>query len=332
MRELKIGEMSTVDFGAQEGARILLMKRRDSSDAENSETGDENLDDVLPSSDDRRRVDITAKTSGLKGSTSNAAILAGTRTPANAGEPADDLGNQPTGVSDMAEQNAGDLSADLKKRDAEIARLNSIIDLTPEHRAHHDALPVAKRGGFLAKTDADKDAEIEAVEKANPVIYTDKKGREYRKNDDRRLVEIAKERDEDAEAMAKFRVEAEHVKIEKQADALLSLVPGERVHKMALVRQVNAIEDAETRTAVEKMLEGANKVYKMAMSTQGITETRSSVDSPDSAEQLLKAAVEACAKEDGIAEHKAYSKVLSTPKGAQLYDMTRRERIRGSSN
>ena len=288
MRALKLTEISAVDTPAQEGARMVLMKRHED------------------------------KTEEPLGSVSVAALMSGQPNSTSVDKSADDLGNQPR-ENDMADKNADTQSADLKKRDDEIARLSAIVDLTPEHRAHYDKLDDGKKGVFLSKSFADKSEELEAVEKANPVVYTDKKGREYRKNDDARLVDMAKERDQDAEAMAKFRTEAEQATFEKKADDLLGLIPGEKVEKIALVRAIAKIDDEDTRSSVEKLLDGANKIYKMALTTSGVTET-ADPEAPATAKQLLDTkTAEILANEPTLREDQALSKVLDTREGQLLY-------------
>lgn len=391
MRSLKLMEISAVDTPAQEGARMVLMKRHDgvaktmgladvfttSNDghqhgveistfegephiwitrasgpegeshshavmrdsdgnlvlAENEGHTHELDADMVTralmtamigkSSDDADKVDLNS-------TVSVAALIAGTREPALTGKSADNLGKQPTGDDVMAEKNADALSADLKKRDEEIALLKAVIDLTPEHRAHYETLSGDKdrRIFALEKGHAARDADIEAAQKSDPVIYTAGDGTEYRKSDDPRLIKMAKERDEDREEMVKIRTEAEQAGFEKKAQDVLGLIPGEKVEKIALVRAVTKIEDEETRDKAFELLVAANKVYNLAMGTLGAVDTVAPVNAGVAkAADLLDQAIETCAKEDKISKAKATDKVLGTVEGQRLYDASRIERI-----
>ena len=390
MRAFKLNEISAVDVPAQEGARMVLMKRHDFKDtASHAVLASASANDRLKSKDDIKKDDVVdlvtsvedghqhgieidvydgkprfylnyAMSEGGEGhdhqlvrgedgkitvtenaghshaideTTIQTAMLnamigkAELETPDDPGASADNLGNQPT-EDDMADKNAGDQSAELAKKNDLIKQLQAVVDLSPEHRAHYDTLPVSKRDDFLTKSASEKDADIEAIEKANPVIYTAEDGTEYRKSDDARLVKMAKERDEDRKEMSKFRIDAEQEAFSKQADDLLGLVPGEKVEKVATIRAISKIEDADVRKAAFTLLENAGKVYKMALSTAGVNETVSPANTGIAkAADVLKQAVSACAKEDSISEAQAYEKVLGTPEGQRLYDAARAERI-----
>jgi hypothetical protein len=255
-----------------------------------------------------------------------AAILSALRDPAEPGDPADDVGKSSEEDVDMSDKNAGNLSAELKKRDDEIARLEAVIDLTPEYRAHYDGLTDTKKSAFLGKDDVGKAAELEAVEKANPVVYTAKDGTEYRKNDDPRLVAAIQKMDEEREDMAKFRVEAEQTAFEKKATDLLGLIPGEQIEKVALVRAVAKIDDDETRGKVEKLLEGANKVYKLAMTTVGVTEPAAALTPDNPGVKLAELAKAEKEKDPGLRDDQAMNKVLDTAEGQRLYGEYQKDR------
>lgn len=392
MRAFKLTEISAVDSPAQEGARMVLMKRNEDAvdkvsgladvfttsqaghqhGVEINRFGDEGEphiwvshasgpDGESHSHDILRTVDgslvlseneghthvldadlvtralmnsmIGKMTDRHGGSVSVAAIIAGTRDPVPTGKSADDLGTQPT-EGTMADKNVDTLSADLKKRDEEIALLKAVIDLTPEHRAHYDTLPANRQEDFVRKSHAERSADLEAVEKGNPVIYTDGLGAEYRKSDDPRLVAMAKERDTERDEVAKMRTDAEQATFEKAAETTLGLIPGEKVVKVALVRVISKnIDDEETRGKVLEMLEAANKVYRMALGTQGVSDTLAPANtSIAKAADVLAQAVDACAKAEGISKAKATEKVLATAEGQRLYDAARVERIRSGAS
>lgn len=234
-----------------------------------------------------------------------------------------DPGTQPL-EDDMADKTAAETSAEITKRDEQIAKLQAVVDLSPAHRAHYDTLSKSRQDDFLTSSDAAKDALIKAADEANPVIFTAADGTEFRKNDDPRMVEMAKRWDADRAEVAKLRLDAEQSTFEKRADEVLGLIPGDKVEKIAIVRRLSQIEDEEVRKKAFDLLEKANKVYKMALSTVGVTETTTPSDmGKASPRQLLDAAIAACAKEDGISIEKATSRVMETPEGQRLYDLDR---------
>lgn len=246
-------------------------------------------------------------------------------TPGDPGESADDLGNQPKEKDEMAEKNADTVSAELQKSQDTVAKLQAVVDLSSEHRAHYDSLSVSKRKSFLELSDEDKSAAVEATLKSNPVIYTAEDGTEYRKSDDSRLIKMAQERDDDHKEVAKLRVEAEQASFEKKADDLLDLVPGERIEKIALVRAVAKIEDEETRGKVEKLLGAANRVYKMALTTVGVN-TPQDPENPSATDLLEKKVKEEKERDSSLNDTQALNKVLDTSEGQILYGKYQAER------
>lgn len=388
MRAFKLNEISAVDVPAQEGARMVLMKRHDDpmnssstasllagmnapkTEKKETEKG-RGLADVFTSSDDGHQHGVMISNyddgepyirisyaSGPDGKRHSHDIMRGSngelilseneghthsidadvmqqalmnmmigkveQAPVDSGEDADNLGNQPT-EDNMADKNAGDLSAELKKKDDEIRRLSAILDLTPEHRAHYDTLTKSAQSEFLSASHSDRDSAIQKAEDADPVVYKAADGTEYRKSDDSRLVDAIKRMDDERAEMAKFRVEAEQSQFEKRADELLGLIPGEKVEKIALVRAVAKIDDDETRDKVSKLLEGANKVYKMALTTTGYSETSDPEIKKASAtlSDLAKAVQE---KDPTLRPDQAMTKVLETTEGQRLYAQYQRER------
>lgn len=373
MVAFKLNEISAVDTPAQEGARMVLMKRH-----EDVEKGYSDLVDVFTSSEDGHqhgirvregydgecaRIEVSYATGedseshdhqvmrGPDGSlvlTENAGhthtlnadavqqalltMMIGKvqETPAVPGGDADDVGNQSTEES-MTEKTAADHAAELQKRDATIANLQLVIDLSPEHRAHYDSLPLAKREDFLTSTDAAKDAAIEAAKAANPVVYTAADGTVYRKSDDSRLVKMAEERDNDRKEAAAMRLETENVRFEKQADEILGLLPGESAEKVALIRAVAKIDDEPTRGAIHKLLAAANKICTLALTTVGKA-APVAVDKA-SAEAVLNAEIQKLrAADPTLDEGRATAKLMDTAAGQALYKAYRDERRSKQAN
>ena len=227
----------------------------------------------------------------------------------------------------MADPTAAEVSAEITKRDETIAKLQAVLDLNPAHRAFYDTLSKSRQEDFLTSSNAAKDEMIKASDAANPVIFTASDGTEFRKNDDPRMVEMAKKWDADRAEVAKLRLDAEQTTFEKRADEVMGLIPGDKVEKIAIVRRLNQIDDEDLRKKAFAVLENANKVYKMALTTMGVSDTSTPSDfGKASPRQLLDGAIAACAKEDGISIEKATTKVMETAEGQRLYDLDRAAR------
>ena len=296
MKEFRLDEISAVDEPAQTPARIAIMKR------------------------------------DAKDTTSPSALMAGDGNPDSSGDSADTVGKQaakedPT----MPDSKADNLSADIAKRDQEITYLKGVVGLNTDQRAYFDTLSADSKVEFIAKSASDRAAEIEAFEKANEVVYTSKSdGAVYRKNDDARLVAMAKRQDEREAEVETLRKASEDAIFSKRASDLIGLIPGKDEAKVALVKSISGLE-TEQMAEVEEILKAANGIYASALGTLGSTDTvaKANTGSLGPAE-LLEKAVEACAKEDGIAKSAARQKVMGTVQGQQLYEQARLARLAAS--
>ncbi len=296
MQEFWLGEISAVDDPAQVPARFAILKR------------------------------------DYKSSVSAAALKTEPRNPDASGASADDVGKQATTeVITMPEDTAGDLSAKLAKSNEDLKYWKGVAGLSADVRKYFDALPEGNKADFIAKSASERDAEIASFEKANAVVYTATDGTEYRKNDDARLVKMAKDRDEDRKALAEAQEAAQSAVFEKAATDLVGAIPGEAVHKTALAKSVFGLEP-EVREGVEGILKAANKVYQGSLSTLGTVDVVAKANTGNlSAAQLIEKAVKKCAEEDKLDLLKARQKVMATPEGQALYDIARHERIQGAA-
>lgn len=293
MKEFRLDEISAVDEPAQTPARIAIMKR------------------------------------DFEGTTSASALTAGDRNPDSSGDSADAVGKQ-AAMEDptMPDRKADTASADIAKRDQEITYLKGVVGLSTDQRTYFDTLSSDGKTDFIAKSASERSAEIEAFEKANEVVYESKSsGAVYRKNDDPRLVDMAKREDAREAEVAELRKASENAIFAKRAGDLIGLIPGKDEAKVALVKSISVLE-ADELAEVEEILKAANGIYAGALSTLGSTETvaKANTGSLGPAE-LLEKAVEACAKEDSISKAAARQKVMGTVEGQQLYEQARAARL-----
>lgn len=156
--------------------------------------------------------------------------------------------------------------ADLTKQNERNA---AVIALTAPERAHFDALDKAAQDEFLA-LDAAKRAE--AITKAadkDAVVYTALDGTTFRKSDDARLVQMAKDRDEDRRELIKQRAVNEQSALEKRAEAELPSLPGTVQVRAAVLKALDGIADEATRKAAHEAVAAGDKAIKAAFDTVG---------------------------------------------------------------
>ena len=200
--------------------------------------------------------------------------------------------------------------------DAENTRLNAIVGLTSEERAHFDALPDNMRTAFLGKSAGDRQAEIVAKNSADPVVYTTQDGVEIRKSMGAAMLSLAKSNDilrKGNDEMVKAR---EQDAFEKRADTELSHIAGDVQMRAAMLKAVEAIPDEAQRTGALAALRSKNEVGKAAFQTVG--HIGSSFES-GSAEEALDTMAKVLVEKDGSTYQVAYAKAMTTPEGNALY-------------
>lgn len=232
---------------------------------------------------------------------------------------------QPIEENVMADKDAGN-TAEIQKKDDVIAKLQAVLDLSPEHRAHYDGLAPNKQDDYLTLPDAQKSDILAKMDEANPVVFTSSDGVEFRKNDDPRMVDMAKKMDAQAETLAAKSLELDQAEFTKRAETELRLLPGETIHKVALLRAVSKIDDEDVRKGAQEMLVKAAKVASLALDTQGYT--AASPTETMSAEKAFFTKAAAIAEEKGVPALKAQETLLDTPEGEQLYAAYQYERKR----
>lgn len=219
-------------------------------------------------------------------------------------------------ISETEDKTAEERFAALETENATLKAVNA---LSPTHKAHYDAMDAEldDPSAFLAMTSEQRDAEVaKAAEKAadtNPVIFTDVDGNEYRKNDDPRLVSMAKGRDEDRKDAIKARVTTENADLEKRATDDLANFPGDVDTRKAILKAVDGIKDEAVRSAAHDALKAQNAKMAKAFETIGSSDGTTAVVAKDAsrveAEDELDRLAKAHAEKEGVDFYTAYEVV-----------------------
>lgn len=232
-----------------------------------------------------------------------------------------DNSNPEAGDGVTKDQNMTDQEkAELEQKLADLQKSNdrnaAIVALSPEQRAHFNGLSGDEAEAFLAKSSEERDAVIKNAANSNPVIFKSADGTEYRQDDDPRLVQMAKDRDADRAETARLNAVAKQADLEKRAGDVLKNMGGEITTKAALLGAVDGIKDEALRGKVTEMLTahdaGLGKAFERVGTTEGAPEGSTPADELD---DLAKA----YASEHKVDFTEAYTQVLNTAKGQELY-------------
>jgi len=220
-------------------------------------------------------------------------------------------------TTEELEKSLEEKDTELKKVQDELEVVKAISVLTDAEKAHYNTLGDEEKASFL-KLDADgRNKELEKLQASDPVVYTDEAGTEYKKSDDPRLVQMAKDRDEDRKLAKADREKSERLELEKRADADLKHLPGDQAVKVAVLKAVDGIEDEEVRKSAHEMLKAQNESHKGAFEEIG-----SRGEGFKKASDELDALAKKHAAENKMSYATAYDAVLKTEEGKKLYEQT----------
>lgn len=174
-----------------------------------------------------------------------------------------------TAERDALKGQVGDLTKSLADSKAFVAK---VLALDTSELAFVSRLDGADQVAFVGKSASARAADIAAAEAANPVVveYVGLDGTQF---------QIRKSAGEDAIGMAKQnklltatvmeqRTNAERVALEKRAASDLANVAGELPGKIAILKALATLPEAE-RTAAEAILKTANSALKVVTKTIG---------------------------------------------------------------
>ena len=292
LREFRIDEISGVDNPAQEGARVMIMKRapfQGQQIVEKSHTIEQEVKDSATRT-------LISEKSSIKRENNMEKI-----------------------ESNEQKNETGPIVEELQKQ---LETANTVIALKSEERTHFDSLDENAQKTFLAKSADARISEIEAkarqAQDADPVVYTTIDGVEIRKSTGEAFIAMAKSNDIIRQENAALREQREQDALEKRAETELSHVPGDLSVRAAILKAIDGIADSEKKDAAMNSLKAQNEAMAKAFETHG----HAGQPEPGSAEDQLDRLAQDHAKEKGMSEATAYVEVLKSTEGKKLYAQT----------
>lgn len=217
----------------------------------------------------------------------------------------------------------GDLamSEPVRESNDDVAALKrevSVLKLSDAARAHFDGLADDAQDAFLAKSADEQQADIDAANATDPVLYKSADGVEYRKSDGQKAADLAKRLDAMEGRVAKAESEKADAEFAKQAETEFAYLPREGTIEM--LKAADKITDEEKK---KKMLDALRASNKSASKSHKAIGTSAGVTGEEgdeaSAEKRLDEMAKAYAKDNDVSFHKAYDAVLDTEEGSALY-------------
>ena len=228
------------------------------------------------------------------------------------------MGSQPETTMDPKDQQI----ADLTKR---AERAERIAKMSGAHKTHFDTLAGDDAEAFLSKSNAERESAVKAALEDDKPIWTGEVTKvAVRKRDGELALQLAKQNEANAAALAKREAEIEKADVRKCAAEVLGGAPGDdATHDsiIAALRKGCDAEQLEKALATLKGLKAASRVGKAAPGASG------GAPEPGDALDAFNAGVKSYAEKHKIAdEGEALVKYLGTSEGQALkraYDQTR---------
>ena len=343
MVTFKLNEISAVDAGAQEGAKVTIMKRAAEKGAGDkkkkpgyakqvamTDVVDGHQHTVVLSGTDEYNYGYTSWEGTYADGTGHdhswirledgGIKISETR---NHTHVIETFGKQEDKtMAEATKQDKPETNEELVKLQAQVDRLTKINALSADHREYFDKLEGDNADKWLAKTAGERDEALRKAAEANAVVYTDGDGTDYRKSDDPRLVMLAKARDEDRKAIEKLQAERADAEITKIAEELTAY-PGDLDTRKAIVKQVTGIADEKAREEALKALRAQNANLAKSFKEVGVTGDVTEKADPDAdpmarVNELAEKYMKDHAAEEGMTLLKARMAVYKTPEGKEL--------------
>lgn len=151
-----------------------------------------------------------------------------------------------------------------------LKRRLEIAEMSPDIRKHFDGLDEAGKTAFIAKDAAGRAAEVEAIEKGDPVVYTCDDGTLIRKSDGTAAVVMAKRLDAQEKTIKGLRDTQAGDSIEKRAVAYPNVA---KQTAADMLKSADALGlDSEAGKAIIKSLDQMNKASSGLFKSLGSTE------------------------------------------------------------
>lgn len=239
--------------------------------------------------------------------------------------------NGKPGLASVTKEHAMDPAKQIAALKKQLADATAYAKLNDAEKAYHASLDAQDQAVFLSKSATDRKADIAKALDADPLVYTCDDGTEIRKSHGQIAERQARKFDELNVKYAKQANEAEQLKFEKRAGAIMKHYPKTIAAKAGIVRAIEKatesvdkdgkpVVNAELRKEMMDILSAGDKALSKSYTRFGksanVDPTEDDGDDPTGKlEQLAKE----YAKEHKVSFAKAYEAVLETDEGAELY-------------
>lgn len=227
---------------------------------------------------------------------------------------ADKLGTSEDIMTKQDDKAVEDKAVELEAMKKRAERAEKVAELNDAEKTYMKGLGKEDQDGFLALDADDRGKELAKADEDDSVVFKDN-GVEYRKSDDPRLVNLAKQAKAEREKNELLAKAAKDGELQKLA-AELQYLPGETKDKIVLLKGIDLLSREDRETALES-LRAQNKLMEKHYVSLGTRKAPGAGGDPeDDLDTMAKAINE---KDPNLTEAQAMVKAMETPEGQALY-------------
>jgi hypothetical protein len=256
---LLLGELSMVDFPAQEPALAKITKRKPLVELPSTSTPIQKNDQETTMTDAEKQALADAQATKEALAKAQAAVTALTT-----------------------------------ERDSLVAQATAALDLDDDHRAFAKRLPPAERTIFVAKSRAERAAQVEAAR--GKEVYKRRDGKTFYESDDPEIVALWKRDDKREEEMEVIKAEKTDAVMKSRVGKVLGNVGGKDDGKVILLKAISAWPNEEERKLAEAVIEKANSQCARSFERHSVGGGEGAVDETGDVEAAIEKKGEEIAK------------------------------------
>lgn len=224
-------------------------------------------------------------------------------------------------LNTMTPEQLAALQKQAQDAQARAERAEAIVKLAAPQRAHFDGLLPVAQEQFLKLSDAERNAQVRTAADADPVVYTDSRGKHYRKSHDADALAAVKDNDELRKGIAAAEAREKRAQFEKRATIELPHLKGEDGVKASLLEAVEGIKDEAVRKSALEILK--SKDAGLALATARLS--KGGAEGEQDPHTVLETITDEIQKADpSLSREKAFVKATETAKGRDAFRATRR--------
>jgi len=208
------------------------------------------------------------------------------------------------------------VNAKLQAVEKKLEVAEAFGDLNDAEKEVYASLGKKEKADFLELGAEERKAEVAKRADENPVVC-EVDGQVFRKNDDPRMIQIAKKAEKAAKDAAVEKAARENAEFAKRAESELDNLPGNGEVKIELLKAVEGIENEDIREGVTALLKAGNDGASGAFVRKGAKGEGEA--EPEGNDDELEKLAKKYAEENDVSLAKARGLVLETPEGEAIY-------------